>query len=275
MIFDAYLHLWQRETELSVWIAPDEPTPLRNVLPNALDPLPAALSFATGLLMQAADNEEEVPPLSAAIRALPQMRCHVAQLNLTLMEAAEQVAAMAIDPAPCGFRSPLGPTGTVEGNAAMAEVDWWGRVRDELMRSTDLSTALWLAQIHPDLRLGIEDAVDPDLKDPGSDWAVGLRALTAAPDVAVEQSELKTRLGLGADPATIHQLIGRLVNWLSPYRLLWSGDLPAMTWRVHYGQWLDRCQAAVAWLGAADLAAIFGTSAMCLFRVADHDKPFA
>lgn len=275
MILDAHLHLWQRATGLYGWIPRDEPALSRDVLPGELDRVLAAHGVAGGFLVQAADSEEEVPFLSAAVRELPNLRGYVAPLDLTRPGAAARVAGLATDPALRGFRPPFRLTETAEGVAALAEIACRGLVCDALLRPTDLGAALRLARRHPGLRLVIDHAANPNLPDPGADWAAGMRALASAPKVAVKLSGLMTRLAPGADPATIRPLILRLVDWFGPDRLLWGSDWPVMTRRSDYGQWLDLCQDAVTWLGAADRAAIFGTSAMHLYGVADHDKPLA
>jgi L-fuconolactonase len=139
---------------------------------------------------------------------------------------------------------------------------------DALVTERHLGVLARFAARNPDLPLVIDHAAKPG---PTEGWEAGMRALAAFPAVRCKLSGLLTELPPEAlaDPlSALRPIVGRLLDWFGPERLIWGSDWPVLTLAASYEDWRGLTGTLLADLTAGERAAILGGAAARFYGVA-------
>lgn len=152
--------------------------------------------------------------------------------------------------------------------AALAELTRLGLRFDALVTERHLPVLARFAAQNPDLPIVIDHAAKPQ---PGAraDWVEGMRHL-ASLGLHCKLSGLLTELAPAdlRDPlAALRPILGQLLDWFGPERLIWGSDWPVLTLAAPYHDWLVLTDELLADLAPAERAAITGGNAMRFYGV--------
>ena len=193
----------------------------------------------------------------------------VGWVDLESPEAVAQLEARAANPVFRGVRPML---------QDIAEIDWLLRAPrkdaldalarlglrfDLLITERHLPVAARFAAANPELPLVIDHGAKPQPGD-RSAWAEGMRALARDRRIHCKLSGLMTEV---PDPADLREVMGQLLDWFGPERLIWGSDWPVMTLAAPYEDWVAASEGALEGLTPDERAAVLGGNAARFYGV--------
>lgn len=273
-IIDGHQHFWLRSTGLYGWLPPGDPVLDRDYGPADIEPHLRAHGVDGTILVQACDREEELAELLRLAGEVPWIRGIVAPLELDRPGTSKRIADYAGAPLVVGFRpqlqAVLGTDGGVrpEAEPALRMIQECGLALDCLVREGQLKGVAELARRYPSLRLVLDHAGNPDFEGGSMDvqWRSGIRSAAAEANVFCKVSGLLTRPGAGENLPLLEDHMRAILDAFGPGRLIWGSDWPVLNQASAYGRWLDRCLEVFHHLPAAEQAAIFGGTALSVYR---------
>lgn len=235
--FDTHVHLWRRGDGNVVRIRQrvlelDRDFGLEQLLPQLIE-----AEVERIVLVSAAQNEREPAGLLEVARRHPDLVAGViGWLDPGDADFAAKVARLAVDPAWLGIRLPI----VLEDAAAfvarpgidaaleqLAAVD---AVVQVLVNPAQIATVAPLLERHPDLRIVIDHAANPDVSQPVSaEWREGIRRLSELPNGACKVSAFWLP---GSAPPSEDQLLGHaheIADAFGPRRLVAASNWPVTT----------------------------------------------
>ena len=124
----------------------------------------------------------------------------------------------------------------------------------------------------------IDHAAKPALGAPADDprhalWRDGMARLAKNPSTTVKLSGLLTemrpdqRASASTILETLRPLVGRLLEWFGPDRVVWGSDWPVLTLAAPYDAWWQTTQSLLEELSATDRGKILGGNAAAIYRL--------
>lgn len=151
----------------------------------------------------------------------------------------------------------------------LAEAAALGLRFDALVTRRHLGHLARFIDQNPDLPVVIDHAAKPQPgESPG--WAQAMQALAARPGVHCKISGLLTELAPQArrDPLpALRAIVGPLLDWFGPERLIWGSDWPVLTLVADYADWQELTESLLAELAPQHRAAILGGNAARFYGV--------
>ncbi|TPE51011.1 amidohydrolase family protein [Amaricoccus solimangrovi] len=272
-VIDAHCHFWRLDRGDYGWLA-GTGGPLA---PIRRDFAPGDYPGAARIIaVQAAPTLAETDYLLGLARAHDAILGVVGWVDLAAPGAVADLAARAGDPALLGIRPMLQDIAetdwilTAPRPDALAALADLGLAFDALVTTRHLPALARFAAENPELPLVIDHAAKPRPGD-GADWEAGMRALAADPRVHCKLSGLLTELPAEAlrDPApALGSVVGRLLDWFGPERLIWGSDWPVLTLAAPYADWAALTERLLGGLTAAEREGIMGGNAARFYGVA-------
>lgn len=272
-IIDAHCHFWRLDRGDYGWLdgsgGPLEPI-RRDFLP------PDYPGDARLIVVQAAPTVAETEFMLALARQDARIAGVVGWVDIADRDAASVLRRLANDPALRGIRPMLQDIADPDWLVTDARADALraladlGLCFDALVTARHLPMLAWFAARHPELTIVIDHAAKPQ---PGShdDWAAGMRALARLPHVRCKLSGLLTELAPQdrADPLDpLGAIVGPLLDWFGPDRLIWGSDWPVLTLAGSWQGWRDLTDALLAGLTPTEADAIMRDNAARAYGVA-------
>lgn len=132
------------------------------------------------------------------------------------------------------------------------------------------------AEANPDLAIVIDHAARPRLARGGEDpeWVDGMARLALDPRIHCKLSGLLTEMSPDQlqDPvAVLRPVMGRLLEWFGPSRLIWGSDWPRLNLAADYPCWRAVTDQLIADLSTEERAAIMGDNAARFYGLAVAD----
>jgi len=272
-VIDAHQHFWTIERADYGWLDPDDPTLYRDFGPADLAPLLRAAGITQTIVVQAA-------PTVAETRYL-----------LDIAARTEWVAGVvgwvALDqPGVEATLDALAATGMLRGVRPMIQDlpdDWMladaltpglralaerGIAFDALVRPRHLARLLTLLERHPDLRVVVDHAAKPGIREHRFDtWAADIGRLAERTGAFCKLSGLATEAGAHWGTGDLRPYVAHLLECFGPERLLWGSDWPVVELAGGFARWRTASEELLAHLDQAARAAVLGRTARRFYRL--------
>ena len=275
MIVDAHQHFWDPAAEDYPWMVGEELEPVRRRFdPEDLEPVLREHGVDGTVVVQAVGTSDETQRLLAVAEATPWVLGVVGWTDLRAADVADALAELKRG-ALVGIRHQvhdepdhawlLRPD-VQRGIAAVGEA---GLAYDLLVRTAELPAALETARRNPEMRFVVDHLAKPPLRDGDTtEWARGLEALSALPNVSCKLSGLVTEADWSSWRSDeLVSYLRRALDWFGPSRTMFGSDWPVCLLAADYGAVLELVLAALDGLDDAERAAVLGGNASRLYRL--------
>jgi len=282
MIVDAHHHLW-RLGEGYEWLDAPELAPIRRSFgPEDLRPVLAGAGVDRTVLVEGGRcDRDEAPVLLRYALSMPPIAGVVAWAELTDPAVSDTLAAYRELP---GGDRLVGVRSQVQGEAdpdyldrpevrrGLRTVAAAGLAFDLVIRTDQLPAAARAARDLPELRFVLDHLGKPPIRQGAAGlarWRDAVRALAANPNVSAKLSGLVTEADWGAwTVAQLRPFVSTAVEAFGPDRLMFGSDWPVCLLAAAYGEVKDALTAALPPLSPAAQAAVFGGTAIRVYRLA-------
>jgi L-fuconolactonase len=280
-VIDAHHHFWDPARFDYPWMQGAEMAPLQRPFgPGDLAPLMAANGVDATIVVQCCSSLEETEALLATAEETPSVAGVVGWIDLTDPDLATVLDNLASRPKLVGIRHQVHDEADSrwllrdDVQRGLAAVFDRGLAYDLLVRTRELPAALEAARAFPHGRFVLDHAAKPSIASGiTEDWRVGIRQLSAEPNVWCKVSGLVTEAdwhGWSADdllPAVRH-----VWNIFGEHRLIFGSDWPVCLLAADYRQVktaAETCLRTVGLqaLGATADARIWGSNAIEAYRL--------
>lgn len=267
-MIDAHQHYWSVARGDYGWLdrAPDAIR--RDFGPADLAPFLARHGIGRTILVQAAPTVAETRWLLGLAARTPSVAGVVGWVDFEATDAADAIAALARDPALVGLRPMvqdlddddwlLRPALAPAFDAMVAH----GLVFDALVLPRHLPRLARVLERHPALAVVVDHGAKPRIRERALDgWREDLARVAAHPRATCKLSGLVTEARPGDGARDLAPWIDAILDAFGAHRVLWGSDWPVVNLAGGYDRWRAVTQEALAGLGAADRAAVFGANA--------------
>lgn len=269
---DAHCHFWRLDRGDYGWLAGEGGplAPIRRDFDLADYP-------GTGrmIAVQAAPSLEETDYLLDLAGRDPRILGVVGWADLSRADAADALALRAADPRFKGVRPMLQDIAdtdwlvTAPRPEVVAALPELGLRFDALVTTRHLPVLARFAAQNPALAIVVDHAAKPRPADRDA-WIAGMARLAADPRIHCKLSGLLTELAaeeLAAPLAPLRAIVGRLLDWFGPERLIWGSDWPVLTLAAPFERWVELTERLLDGLTAAERAAVTGGNAARFYGV--------
>lgn len=273
---DAHQHFWQLARGDYSWLTPDLKTIYRDFLPVDIYPLLEESGIDATVAVQAAPTVAETEYLLALARQNDFILGVVGWADFTAPNAAQQIAALADDPALVGLRpmiQDIADNDWMLGDAltpafeALIDADL---TFDALVKPWHLKNLNRLLARHSDMRVVVDHGAKPQIRDGSLDgWADDMAALARDTSAWCKLSGLVTEADADWSVDTLRPVVEHLLSSFGPDRLIWGSDWPVCTLAAGYGQWMEATDSLLAAVSPSGRDAILGGNAIRAYRLAD------
>ena len=272
MRIDAHQHFWSLARGDYGWLTPALGVIHRDFGPADLAALLTEHGIERTILVQAAPTQAETAYLLDIAAKTPFVAGVVGWTDFDAPDAAECIAAMAVDQLLVGLRPMVQDIADDNWLAhpelapAFETMTSKGLVFDALLKPRHIPAMLVALERHPDLTCVIDHGAKPDLVDGDlTAWRDGMSALARHPDLTCKLSGLVTETGPNWTLETLRPVVEHLLASFGPERLIFGSDWPVVTLRASYAQWFEAAEALLADLAEAQCTAVFGGNARTLY----------
>lgn len=271
-MIDAHQHFWRLDRGDYGWLTPALAPIFRDFGPDDLVPILSRHRIERTILVQAAPTVEETRYLLSIAKATPYVAGVVGWVDFEAADAPEVIASLARDPTLVGLRPMVhdldDPQWLARADLAPAfEAMIRHRlVFDALVRPLHLAPLLSVVERHPALRVVVDHAAKPALRDgrPGS-WRDDLALLAAHGNVRCKLSGLVTEAAPGAGVEVFGPVVDALLELFGADRVLWGSDWPVVELAGGYDRWRSLTSQLLARLPEDARDAVLGANAQRVY----------
>ncbi|MDH2431735.1 amidohydrolase family protein [Pokkaliibacter sp. MBI-7] len=269
---DAHQHFWQIGRGDYGWLTPELEVLYRDYVPEDLLPLLAQQQIDATILVQAAPTLAETEYLLRLAEQHTQIAGVVGWVDFASPGAVADIQRLARHPKLVGLRPML---------QDIADTDWMlraelhpayeamteaGLVFDALVTPRHLPSLLQLLRRYPELRVVIDHAAKPQIRDAAfQPWAEQMAQLAAETQACCKLSGLVTEAGERWSVADLQPYVDHLLQTFGSERLLWGSDWPVCLLAADYAQWRQASEQLLE--GVEDTDGIFGLNAARVYGV--------
>ena len=274
MIVDAHHHLWDPATGEYAWMT-DEMAPLRRRFDTEdLEPLLHEHSVTGTVVVQARSSLDETRSLLSTAADTPFLFGVVGWADLTDPQIPAVLASLA-SPRLVGIRHQVqdepDPRWLLRPDVlrGLDAVGTAGLAYDLLVRPREVPAAIEAARRLPHVRFVVDHLAKPTLGSaPDDEWARGLAAIAALPNVTCKLSGLVTEARRGAlKRDELVEVLRRALDWFGPHRCLFGSDWPVCLLASEYAEVLEILQVAISDLSIGEQAAVLGGTAINTYHL--------
>jgi L-fuconolactonase len=278
MIIDAHHHFWDPTRTHYPWFVDEWAAIRRPFTPDDLAPLIAAAGIDATVLVQTRSSLDETREFLATASATPFIRGAVVWADLTDPGIADVLAEQregTDGDRLVGIRHQVHDEPDPEwllradvGRGLRAVRDA-GLTYDLLVRPRELPAALEVVRQIPDLRFVIDHVAKPLIKDHiMQPWADLIRPFGELDNVWCKVSGMVTEADWTAwRPADLEPYVDYVLDLFGPNRLLIGSDWPVCLLAGTYADVMRTTQILLADLGEAERLAVFGETAIRVYRL--------
>jgi L-fuconolactonase len=257
---DAHQHYWRLDRGDYGWLTPQLAAIYRDFGPDDLEPALKRNGIDKTILVQAAPTLAETDYLLELAATNPTIAGVVGWCDFA---AETQVEALANNRLLVGLRPMVQDIAdddwllNADHDAAFRALEAHNIVFDALVLPRHLSRLLVLADRYPALRIVVDHAAKPPLRERRFEpWCSDMAALAKRPNIVCKFSGLATEFGADWTLDDLAPVAKHLLATFGERRLLWGSDWPVLELAGSYDRWFEAAQALV---GNSD--AIFGANA--------------
>jgi L-fuconolactonase len=275
---DAHQHYWDPRRGDYGWMPPDDPVLTRVYGPADLAPDLAAAGIERTVLVQAAPTVAETDYLLELAESTPSVAAVVGWIDFEDRAQLGQIERWRRHPKFAGLRPMIQDIPDTSwmlrdevqwAYAALADLDL---TFDALGFSRHLPNFLQVMQRHPGLRVVIDHAMKPRIRDHGSAerefaaWAEGMKRLAGETGAFCKLSGLVTEAKADWRDDDLAPYVAIVLEAFGADRVMWGSDWPVCRLHCDYARWHASAQSLSAGLSETERAAIFGGTAARFYR---------
>jgi L-fuconolactonase len=276
---DAHQHYWEPKRGDYDWMPQDDPVLSRKYMPANLATSLTKHGIAGTVLVQAAATVEETEYLLGIADASETVAAVVGWVDFENPGHLHHLERLARHPKFVGVRPMI---------QDIPDVDWMLRddvqwayqaivdldlTFDALGFSRHLDNFLTLLQRYPEMRVVIDHAMKPPIRDHANDpevfdrWAEGMSRLADRTQARCKLSGLVTEAKEDWTLDDLRPYADRILAAFGPGRVMWGSDWPVCQLRASYDAWWRAARALTAHLGEQERGQIFGETAIEFYRL--------
>jgi L-fuconolactonase len=143
-----------------------------------------------------------------------------------------------------------------------------GLVFDALVHPRHLPNLLKRLSQHPDMRVVIDHAAKPHIRDRKIEpWASDLARIARDTQALCKVSGMVTEAAADWQVEDIRPYFDCVLEAFGPARMVFGSDWPVVNLAGSYERWLATAETLAASLSAAEKAALFGGNAISLYKL--------
>jgi L-fuconolactonase len=281
MIVDAHHHLWDPARADYPWLTDELAAIRRAFTPDDLAPLIAAAGVDATVLVQTRSSLDETTEFLETAAATPFIRGVIGWVDLTdpgIADVLDELRGGTGGDRLVGIRHQVHDEADPDwllrpdvGRGLRAVRDA-GLAYDLLVRSRELPAALEIVRQVPDLRFVIDHLAKPAIKDRVMQpWADLIRPFGEHLNVWCKVSGMVTEADWTSwQPTDFEPYVDHVMDVFGSDRLLFGSDWPVCLLAATYQSVVDATRAALGALSEAESAAVFGGTAVEVYRL---DQP--
>ena len=279
MLIDAHQHFWSISRGDYAWLTPDVARLWRDFLPADLAPLLINHGIVATVLVQAAPSIEETEYLLGIADAVPWAGAVVGWIDFENRDHLKHLTRWARHRKFRGVR-PMLQDITDTNWILQPRVAWALEAIQELDlhfeflgQPRHLETAAELMKRHPRMRLVLDHAMKPSIRDHAFEpWAKRIAALAVQSEAYCKISGLVTEAAPGWTLSDLKPYVDHVIHAFGPERVMWGSDWPVVNRNGSYDNWRA---VTMALIGAHPGAQhILGGTAQRFYRLGTtHDAP--
>jgi L-fuconolactonase len=271
---DAHQHFWQVARGDYGWLTPEVGAIYRDFGPQDLLPHLRACGIHGTVLVQAAPTLQESLYLLELAEQTPWVLGVVGWIDFEAADALAQIEQLAAHPKLRGIRPMV---------QDISDDDWllrpeFGRVFkhiaalgltfDALIYPRHLPRLLRLLDRHPELRCVVDHCAKPQIAlGEFEPWASELARIARETSAFCKISGLATEAGPDWSESRLQPYVEHVLTAFGPERCLWGSDWPVLERVGTYEAWHRTAQALLAGLDEPARAAVFGGTAIAVYRL--------
>ena len=275
MRIDAHHHVWQMDRYDYAWMGPELEVLHRDYGPDDLEPNLRHHRIEHTVLVQTISSVEETRWFLELAGAYPFIAGVVGWVDLTDPEVGQTIEELRAGAKLVGIRHQVHDEPDArwllraEVLRGLEEVSNHGLAYDLLIRPAHLAVSLAVARRVPDLRLIVDHIAKPAIAQRGwDDWADGIAALAACPNVACKLSGMVTE----ADwkQWTLEDFgpyIAHVLEQFGPDRVMFGSDWPVCLLAGSYDQVVEMLTSHLESLSSHERRHVFGNTAANWYRI--------
>ncbi len=273
-VVDAHQHFWRIARGDYEWLTPALGPIHRDFGPDDLAPILARCGVDRTVLVQAAATTAETRFLLELAERTPFVAGVVGWIDFESDDVERDLDALAASPRLLGVRPMIQDVADVDwmlgaapGPAFQALVDR-DLTFDALVKPPHLPNLLRLIDRHPGLRVVVDHAAKPAIRDGAFDeWARDLARIACETEARCKLSGLVTEAGDDRSLGALEPYLDHVVQSFGPDRVMWGSDWPVCILGGGYEAWHDTTFAYLARLDATARARILGGTASEFYRL--------
>jgi len=268
-MIDAHHHFWQLGRYDYVWMSPDLQGLQRDFGPDDLQPILSSHNINRSVLVQTLSSDKETRWFLELANQYEFIAGVVGWVDLTDPHVGDQLDELSNSPKFLGVRHQVhdepDPDWLGRGDVwhGLRELERRSLTYDLLIRPSHLEISRRVAKKFPDLRFVVDHIAKPEIATHGwKDWAVGIAALAACPNVACKLSGMITEADwVDWQPADLTPYIQHILEHFGTERVMFGSDWPVCLLAGTYDQVLDGLTANLDQLSDHQQEDVFGNSA--------------
>jgi L-fucono-1,5-lactonase len=269
MRIDAHHHFWQLSRFTYPWMGPELNVLRRDFGPGDLEPLLKRNGFEGSILVQTISSLEETKHFLDLARQHPFIRGVVGWVDLKDAGLGDTLDELLALPGLVGIRHQVHDEPDLDWllredvQRGLGEVARRRLVYDLLIRPVHLEVVLQVVRRFPGLRFVVDHLAKPRITARGwDDWAGGLAALAACPNVTCKLSGMITEADWASwQPADLKPYLDHALSVFGPDRVLFGSDWPVCLLAGSYDRVVNALALNLSRLTPAEQGKIFGANA--------------
>jgi L-fucono-1,5-lactonase len=279
LVVDAHHHLWDPARFDYPWLTEELGVIRRRFGAEDLAPIVERTGIDRTILVQSISSVDETREFLATAAATPFIAGVVGWVDLTEASVGDAIAALAEGEGGSGLvgirhqvHDEPDPAWLLRADVdrGIAAVGAAGLVYDLLVRPRELPAALATVRAHPDVAFVIDHLAKPPIRSGELEpWLSLLRPFGALDNVACKASGLVTEADWANwRVADLQPFVDAAIEIFGPDRLMFGSDWPVCLLAGSYPDVLDATRTVLAELSAAEHSAVFGRTAIEVYRLA-------
>ncbi|NOY40496.1 MAG: amidohydrolase family protein [Planctomycetes bacterium] len=272
-MIDAHHHFWQLDRYDYVWMSPDLQALYRDFGPDDLQPSLSNHNITSTVLVQTISSVDETRWFLELANQHATIAGVVGWVDLTDCRVSEQLDELGDSRKFVGVRHQVhdepDPDWLARADVqhGLGEMARRSLTYDLLIRPQHLEVSLRVAQKFPELRFVIDHIAKPEIAKHGwDDWATGIAALAACPNVACKLSGMITEADWTHwQPTDLAPYIQHLLEHFGTDRVMFGSDWPVCLLAGTYDQVVDALATNLDQLSDREKQDVFGKTAIAWY----------
>ena len=278
MLVDAHQHFWSLARDDYGWLKPALGDIYRDFAPIDLEPHLKHHGITHTVLVQAAPSIEETEYMLGLADATPWIAAVVGWIDFENKSHHRHLERWSHHKKFRGLR-PMIQDLSDPNWALRPELDWAYRAIQDLDLHFEflgtpkhLNTAITLLNRYPDLRVVLDHAMKPQIRDHAFEpWATHMTRLARETTAVCKLSGLVTEARQGWTLTDLKPFVDHIVTVFGPNRVMWGSDWPVVNRNASYDSWRAVSQALIGTHPGANQ--ILGETARRVYRIPSNIIP--